>query len=133
MRVRLTKCFLLVYIIYYIASGLNYNIKYTTFTAVPDLYIRSNTILFICIILQRVQSIHTYNLCFKSDFSLIYFFMYFVFRKGTLKLIHLIYLVSGVLFISCKTLAMVELFFIARLLSGLSAGEFHSLKTYPYL
>lgn len=28
---------------------------------------------------------------------------------------------------------MVELFFIARLLSGLSAGEFHSLKTYPYL
>ncbi|XP_025410653.1 solute carrier family 2, facilitated glucose transporter member 1-like isoform X2 [Sipha flava] len=43
-------------------------------------------------------------------------------RKGTLKLIYLIYLVSGVLFISCKTLAMVELFFIARLLSGLSAG-----------
>ncbi|XP_022170787.1 solute carrier family 2, facilitated glucose transporter member 1-like isoform X3 [Myzus persicae] len=43
-------------------------------------------------------------------------------RKGTLQLIYLINLVSGILFFSSKSLASVELFFIARLLSGLSAG-----------
>ncbi|XP_050055597.1 solute carrier family 2, facilitated glucose transporter member 1-like isoform X2 [Aphis gossypii] len=43
-------------------------------------------------------------------------------RKGTIKLIYLINLVSGILFFSSKSLAQVELFFIARILSGLSAG-----------
>ncbi|KAE9540830.1 hypothetical protein AGLY_004075 [Aphis glycines] len=42
--------------------------------------------------------------------------------KGTIKLIYLINLVSGILFFSSKSLAQVELFFVARILSGLSAG-----------
>lgn len=47
----------------------------------------------------------------------------FIFRKGTLKLIFLINLVSGILFLSSKSLALVEVFFVARFLCGLSAGE----------
>eukprot|EP00102_Acyrthosiphon_pisum_P023191 XP_016660401.1 PREDICTED: solute carrier family 2, facilitated glucose transporter member 1 isoform X3 [Acyrthosiphon pisum] len=43
-------------------------------------------------------------------------------RKGTLQIIYLINLVSGILFFSSKSFALVELFFIARFLSGLSAG-----------
>lgn len=50
--------------------------------------------------------------------------MYLFFRKGTLKLIFLINILSGLLFFNCKSLALVEVFFFARLLSGLAAGEF---------
>lgn len=44
------------------------------------------------------------------------------FRKGTLKLIFLINLIAGILFLNCKSFALVEVFLIARLLSGLAAG-----------
>ncbi|VVC41694.1 Hypothetical protein CINCED_3A010946 [Cinara cedri] len=43
-------------------------------------------------------------------------------RKGTLRLIYLCNLLSGILFLNSKSFALVEIFFIARLLSGLSAG-----------
>ncbi|XP_050435358.1 solute carrier family 2, facilitated glucose transporter member 1-like isoform X2 [Adelges cooleyi] len=43
-------------------------------------------------------------------------------RKGALRLTYFLNLLSGISFLCCKPVALVELFFLARLIAGLSAG-----------